>query len=352
MKQTKRVMVGAVPVGGGAAVSVQSMCTTDTRDIEATAAQISELESLGCDIIRVAVPDGRAASAISKIIGRIRIPLVADIHFDYRLAIASAENGASKLRINPGNIGGEDRVKALTDCARAHRIPIRIGVNLGSLEPELEKKYGATPQAMVRSALGHVRLLEKFGFDDIVLSLKASDVSATVEAYRLIAQSCGYPLHIGVTEAGTVKTGTIKSAIGIGSLLLDGIGDTLRVSLTGEPAEEVRVGKSILKALGLRSGGVTVISCPTCGRCHVDIIGIAQEVEERTAHMKEPITIAVMGCAVNGPGEARHADIGIAGGGEGSAVIFRRGEKLRTVRGNILEELMLEVDRLIQEKDN
>nr|WP_122011594.1 flavodoxin-dependent (E)-4-hydroxy-3-methylbut-2-enyl-diphosphate synthase [Maliibacterium massiliense] len=348
---TSKVMVGGVPVGGGARVSVQSMCNTDTRDVAATVAQIAALARAGCEIVRVAVPDMAAAQALGAIVAQISIPLVADIHFDYRLAIAAAEAGVQKLRINPGNIGGEEKVRALVACARAHHLPIRIGVNAGSLEKDILAKYGGpTPQGMVDSALGHVRLLEREGFEDIVISLKASDVASTVAAYRIMARTCDYPLHIGVTEAGTARMGTIKSAIGIGSLLLDGIGDTLRVSLTDDPVREVETGLDILRAIGLRKDGVSVISCPTCGRTQVDLVAIAKEVQRRVRDIRTPLTVAVMGCVVNGPGEARYADVGMAGGRD-TAVLFRHGERIRTVRGaHIVDELMAEIQRVLAEK--
>ena len=324
--ETRRMNAGAAAIGGGAAVTVQSMCCTDTRDAEATLAQIERLHAAGCDIVRVAVPDKAAALALKEICRRSPLPVVADIHFDYRLALLSAEAGVSKIRINPGNIGGEDKVRAVASACRERGIPIRIGVNSGSLEKRLLGKYGEpTPEAMVESAAGHAELLERFGFENICLSLKASSVTLTVEAYRLAAKTFPYPLHLGVTEAGTSYAGTINSAVGIGTLLCEGIGDTIRVSLTADPVEEVRAGIAILKAAGLRRGGVRFISCPTCGRTQVDLISLARETERRLADCKRDITVAVMGCIVNGPGEARQADYGIAGG-RGEGVIFRRGE--------------------------
>lgn len=324
--QTRQIRVGGVAVGGGAAVSVQSMCCTDTRDAEATLAQIARLAESGCDIVRVAVPDDQAARALAEICRRSPLPVVADIHFDYRLALLSAEAGAAKIRINPGNIGGEERVRAVASACRERGIPIRIGVNAGSLEKRLLEKYGGpTPEAMVESAAVQAETLEKCGFSDICLSLKASDVPLTVAAYRLAAERFPYPLHLGVTEAGTSYNGVVNSAVGIGALLCAGIGDTVRVSLTADPVEEVRAGIAILRAAGLRRGGVRFVSCPTCGRTQVDLISLAQETERRLAGCRRDITVAVMGCVVNGPGEARQADYGIAGG-RGEGVIFRKGE--------------------------
>ena len=311
---TKRIMVGGVPVGGGAPVSIQSMCSTKTDDVPATVDQIHRLEAAGCEIIRVAVPDMAAARALGDIRSRIHIPLVADIHFDYRLALEAIDQGVDKIRLNPGNIGGEDRVKAVADACRARRVPIRVGVNGGSLEPELRKKYGGvTAEALVESALGHVALLNRFDFDDICISVKCSSVPLTMAAYRLLSERCDYPLHLGVTEAGTPSMGLVKSAMGIGGLLCLGIGDTLRVTLTADPVEEVYAAKKILQAAGLRQEGPNIIACPTCGRTNIDLIPLAEEVERRLAGCKKPITVAVMGCAVNGPGEAAAADVGIAG---------------------------------------
>ena len=323
--ETKRIYVGGIPVGGGAPVTVQSMCNTDTRDTAATLAQIRRLAAAGCDIIRVAVPDMAAAAALKEICAASPLPVVADIHFDYRLALAAAEAGAAKIRINPGNIGSPDRVKAVAEACGARGIPIRIGINSGSLEKRLLEKYGApTAEAMVESAAGHAALLEQFGFTDICLSLKSSNVPLTLAAYRLAAERFPYPLHLGVTEAGTLRQGTIQSAAGIGAMLLSGIGDTVRVSLTADPVEEVTAGIAILKDCGLRSGGAKVISCPTCGRTQIDLIAAANEVEQRLANCKKDITVAVMGCVVNGPGEAREADYGLAGG-RGEAVLFKKG---------------------------
>lgn len=324
--ETRQINAGGVLIGGGAAVTVQSMCSTDTRDAEATLAQIEALSRAGCDLVRVAVPDEAAALALREICRRSPLRVVADIHFDYRLALLSAEAGVSKIRINPGNIGGEEKVRAVASACRERGIPIRIGVNAGSLEKRLLGKYGEpTAQAMVDSAEAHIEWLVRFGFEDICLSLKASGVPLTVEAYCLAAKTFPYPLHLGVTEAGTSYNGTINSAVGIGALLCRGIGDTIRVSLTADPVEEVRAGIAILKAAGLRRGGVRLISCPTCGRTQVDLISLAGETERRLAGCKRDITVAVMGCIVNGPGEARQADYGIAGG-KGEGVIFRKGE--------------------------
>lgn len=342
MKKTKEIRVGDLKIGGGAPVCVQSMCNTDTRDVKATTTQILELEQAGCELIRVAVVDADAARAIAEIKKQIHIPIVADIHFDYRLAILAAECGADKIRLNPGNIGGEDRVKKVVEVCRAREIPIRIGVNGGSLDRELLSKYGGvTPEAMVESALSHVAILNRFDFDDIAISIKASDVRKTIAAYRLLAEKTNYPLHLGVTETGTAFMGTIKSAVGIGSLLCDGIGDTIRVSLTADPVEEVRTAYAILKACGKRERGINLISCPSCGRCRINLIEIATEVERRLQNEMRPLTVAVMGCAVNGPGEAREADVGIAGG-DREGLLFRHGEIVRKVP---MHEL---VDALVQ----
>ena len=346
---TKRVYAGAVPIGGGAPITIQSMTNTDTRDLDATLSQIRRLAAAGCDIVRVSVYDQACADNVRALCENSPVPLVADIHFDHRLAIAAVENGIAKVRINPGNIGGEDKVKALCDCLKTHHIPVRVGVNSGSLEKDILRKYGGvTPQGMVESALGHARLLEKYGFDDIVLSLKASDVRRTVEAYQLASKACDYPLHLGVTEAGTAGVGHVKSAIGIGALLLQGIGDTIRVSLSGDPEPEAEAGLDILRAVGLR-GGVDVVSCPTCGRTCIDVAGIAREVREKTRHLNVDLKVAVMGCVVNGPGEAAEADIGIAGGPGGGA-LFMKGQPPRAVHGDLREELMRGIDRLIAER--
>ncbi|MBQ8974714.1 MAG: flavodoxin-dependent (E)-4-hydroxy-3-methylbut-2-enyl-diphosphate synthase [Oscillospiraceae bacterium] len=344
----KQINVGGVLIGGGAPVSVQSMTNTKTEDVEATAAQIKRLEKAGCDIIRLAVPTMEAANAIERIKEQVDIPIVADIHFDYRLAIAAAEHGADKIRINPGNIGGEDRVKAVVDVCRQRGIPIRVGVNGGSLERDILAKYGGvTPQAMMDSAMGHVRLLNRFDFDDICISVKSSDVRLNIESYRLLAEQTNYPLHLGVTEAGTEYMGIIKSAAGIGALLCDGIGDTIRVSLTADPEREVVAGVSLLKALGLRKSGVNIISCPTCGRTKIDLISIAAEAERRLVDCKRDITVAIMGCAVNGPGEASRADYGIAGG-DGEGVVFRKGQILKKAP---MDKLVDELIALVESPD-
>ena len=344
---TKQIMVGSVPVGGGAPISIQSMCNTKTDDIDATVDQILRLEAAGCEIVRVAVPDMAAARAIDGIKSRIHIPLVADIHFDHRLALECAARGVDKIRINPGNIGGEDHVRAVAEACREGRIPIRIGVNGGSLEKELLGKYGGvTARALAESAMGHAALLEKYDFTDICISVKCSSVPVTVEACRLLSERCSYPLHLGVTEAGTPEMGMVKSAMGIGGLLCLGIGDTLRVTLTADPVEEIAAAKKILMAAGLRQEGPNLIACPTCGRTCIDLISIAREVERRLAGCSKPITVAVMGCAVNGPGEAAAADVGIAGG-RGEGLLFRRGSILRKVpQERLVEELMAEIETL------
>ena len=323
---TKQIKVGNVLVGGGAPVSIQSMCNTKTTDVEGSLSQLKALYTAGCEIARLTVPTLEAAEAFGKIAAQSPLPLVADIHFDYRCAIAAAEHGAAKIRINPGNIGGEDRVKAVVDCCKAYHIPIRVGVNGGSLEKELLEKYGhPTPEALVESAFGHIRLLEKYGFYDTCVSMKSSNVPLMMAAYRRFAAQSDYPLHVGVTETGTEYMGTVKSAMGIGGLLCMGIGDTIRVSLTADPVREVVAAKAILKAAGLRKDGVNIVSCPTCGRTQIDLIGLAGRVEEALRDCKKPLTVAVMGCVVNGPGEAREADVGIAGG-DGCGVIFVKGE--------------------------
>lgn len=344
---TKQILVGGVPIGGGAPVSIQSMCSAKTHDVPAAVDQILRLEEAGCEIIRVAVPDMAAAKAIGRIKSNIHIPLVADIHFDYKLALECAAQGIDKIRINPGNIGGEDRVKAVADACRAGGIPIRIGVNGGSLEKDLLRKYGgATPEALAESALSHAALLEKFDFTDICISVKCSSVPVTMGAYRLLSERCSYPLHLGVTEAGTPSMGMIKSAMGIGGLLCLGVGDTLRVTLTADPVEEIYAAKKILAAAGLRREGPDLIACPTCGRTNIDLIPMAEEVERRLADCRKPITVAVMGCAVNGPGEASAADVGIAGG-KGEGLIFRRGKILRKVpQERLVDELMREIEAL------
>ena len=327
---TRKISVGGVDIGGGAAVSVQSMCNTKTWDVEATVAQIKAMKAAGCDIVRIAVPDMAAARAISDIKEGVDMPLVADIHFDYRLALEAAARGIDKIRINPGNIGGEENVKAVADACRRRGIPIRIGVNAGSLEQRLLEKYGhPCPEAMVESAAGHAALLEKFGFYDICLSLKASSVPLTIAAYRMAAERFEYPLHLGVTETGTDWNGTIQSAVGIGTLLSEGIGNTVRVSLTADPVREVSTGIAILKAAGVRKGGVRFVSCPTCGRTEIDLISLANKVEGLVRGLDRDITVAVMGCVVNGPGEAREADYGIAGG-KNKGILFKKGQVLGT----------------------
>ena len=337
---TRQVTVGKVPIGGGAPVSIQSMTNTDTRDAVATLSQIRALAAAGCDIVRVSVYDGACAQNVKRLVDESPVPLVADIHFDHTLAIKSLENGISKVRINPGNIGGEANVKKLADCLKTHHVPVRIGVNGGSLEKELIEKYGGPkPEALVESALSHARMLEKYGFYDIVLSMKTTNVPDTVKAASIARESCDYPLHIGVTEAGTPGMGNIKSAIGIGALLLMGIGDTVRVSLTGDPVNEVNAAKDILKAVGLRKEGLDIISCPTCGRTCIEVGKIAEAVRESTKDIKKPITVAVMGCVVNGPGEAREADIGIAGGKSGG-ILFRKGKAPVSVKGDLCEALI------------
>ena len=343
----KSVLCGDVEIGGESPVSIQSMTNTKTSDVVATVEQIRSLEEAGCQIVRVAVPDMAAAKAIGAIKSRIHIPLVADIHFDYRLALECAGQGVDKIRINPGNIGSKERVKAVVEACRAGHIPIRIGVNGGSLEKELRNKYGGvTAEALVESAMGHVALLEEFDFHDICISVKCSSVPVNIAAYRLLSERCDYPLHLGVTEAGTPSMGLLKSAMGIGGLLCMGIGDTIRVTLTADPVEEITAAKQILQAAGLRQEGPNLIACPTCGRTNIDLIPIAQEVERRLAGCTKPITVAVMGCAVNGPGEASSADVGIAGG-NGEGLVFAKGKVLRKVpQERLVEELMLEIERL------
>ena len=344
---TKQILVGGVPVGGGAPVTIQSMCNTKTDDVEATVAQILQLEEAGCEIVRVAIPDQAAADAVGAIKKRIHIPLVADIHFNYRYALRCAEQGIDAIRSNPGNIGGEEKVKAVAQACGDRHIPIRIGVNGGSLEKDLRAKYGGvTAEALVESALGHAALLEKHGFYDICFSVKSSDVPTTMAAYRLLHERSEYPLHLGVTEAGTPSMGLVKSAMGIGGLLCMGIGDTLRVTLTADPVEEIYAAKKILKAAGVRKGGVNLIACPTCGRTRIDLIPMAEEVERRLSGCTKDITVAVMGCAVNGPGEASAADIGIAGG-NGEGLLFRRGEILYKVpQERLVDALMEEIEKL------
>jgi len=346
-RMSKQVMVGQVAVGGGAPISVQSMLNVPAHDIVGNVEQAKRLQACGCDIIRTAVPDLEAVALIAALKEAVTIPVVADIHFDYKLALESAAAGVDKIRINPGNIGDESRVKAVADECRRRNIPIRIGVNSGSLEKEILAKYGhPTPEAMRDSALYHASLLEKYDFDNIVLSIKSSHVPTMIRAYQLTAAACDYPLHLGVTEAGTERMGLIKSAVGIGSLLTAGIGDTIRVSLTAAPEREIAAGLDLLAATGLRQDRPRLVSCPTCGRTAVDLIGIAAQVEERLQTVKKPVTVAVMGCIVNGPGEAREADIGLAGG-KGKVALFRKGEVLRTVDEAVaVEELMKEIEQL------
>ena len=344
---SRQMNIGGVIIGGGADIAIQSMCNTATEDVAATVAQILRLEQAGCQIIRVAVPTMEAAAAIGRIKKAIHIPLVADIHFDYKLALRCAAEGVDKIRINPGNIGAQERVRAVAEACRDHHIPIRIGVNGGSLEKPLLAKYGGvTAQALVDSAMGHVRLLNDCGFDDICLSVKCSHVPTNMAAYTLLSRETDYPLHLGVTEAGTPEMGVLKSAIGIGGLLCQGIGDTIRVSLPADPVEEVAAAKRILQAAGIRKSGPDLISCPTCGRTKYDMIPIAREVERRLQGCTKPITVAVMGCAVNGPGEARSADVGIAGG-DGEGLLFRKGEVLYKVpQDKLVDALMAEIERL------
>ncbi len=341
-ENTKIIRVGDVFVGGTSPVSVQSMCNTKTEDVSATLAQIEALTKAGCDIVRLAVPDEKAARALPDIRKNCKIPLVADIHFDYKLALSAVEAGFDKIRINPGNIGSKEKVKLVADACKANGVPIRIGVNSGSMEKDLLEQFGRTPQALCESAMRHVRMLEDANFDDICISIKSSDVANTVASYRLMSEMTAYPLHLGVTETGTSYMGIIKSAAGIGSLLMDGIGSTIRVSLTADPVEEVKAGIAILKAVGLRRDGVDIISCPTCGRTKIDLIGTANKVEELLKDLKKPLTVAVMGCVVNGPGEAREADYGLAGG-EGEGVLFKNGEIVKKVPEERLAEALYEL---------
>ena len=352
-KLTRQIKIGDVLIGAGAPCAVQSMCSTDTRDVAATLAQIGRLAQAGCEIVRCAVPDADAALALAAIKAGSSLPLIADIHFDYKLALTSLESGVDGLRLNPGNIGERWKVAEVVKAASERQIPIRIGVNGGSLEKELLVKYGhPTPEAMVESALGHVRILEDLGYHEIKVSIKVSDVVRTLEAYRLLSQAIDYPLHIGVTEAGTTLTGAVKSSVGLGILLFQGIGDTMRVSLTGDPVDEVRVAYDILKSLGLRKRGINFVSCPTCGRCQIDLIPVAEEVERRLADLDSNITVAVMGCAVNGPGEAREADFGIAGG-KGEGLLFKNGEIVRKVpSAELADALVEEVQRAAREKQS
>ena len=350
-RKTRQIHIGPIAIGGDAPISVQSMTNTKTSDTAATVAQIRALTAAGCDIVRMAVPDMAAAKNLGNIIREVRTPLVADIHFDYHLAIEAIHQGISALRLNPGNIGGEEHVQAVVREAKANGIPIRIGVNAGSLDKKLLAKYGGvTAEALVESALEHVRILEEQDFYDMKISLKAHDVPLTLAAYRLMSEKVDYPLHLGITEAGTVNTGVIKSAVGIGALLAEGIGDTLRVSLTGDPVAEVRVANEILKSLGMKEYGPTLVACPTCGRTSIDLPAIAEQVEKKLAGIEEPIEVAVMGCVVNGPGEARGADVGIAGG-KGEGLVFRKGEIIRKVpESELVNELFREIDAILEER--
>lgn len=350
-KNTRQITLGTVKIGGTAPVAVQSMCNADTRDAARTLEQISRLQQTGCEIVRLAVPDEAAAKALGSIRKGTRIPLVADIHFDYRLALEAVKQGVDGLRINPGNIGGKSKVSEVVHACKDRGIPIRIGVNAGSLEKGLLEKYKhPTPEAIVESAFGHIHILEDLNFTDLKVSLKASDVLTTVASYRLFSGKSDYPLHIGISEAGTLFSGTIKSSVGLGILLSEGIGDTMRVSLTADPVEEVRVAYEILKSLKIRQRGVNIISCPTCGRTEIDIIGLAQEVEHRLAHIKEPITVAVMGCVVNGPGEAREADVGIAGG-KGVGLLFKHGDILKKFDEKELADVLVkEVEEIVNKQ--
>ena len=350
-RPTRQIHIGKVAIGGGAPISVQSMTNTKTTDTEATVAQIRALQAAGCDIVRLAVPDMEAAKNLGNILRQVTVPLVADIHFDYKLALEAIRQGIHALRLNPGNIGGEEKVKAVVEAAKEAGIPIRIGVNAGSLDKKILKKYGGvTPEALVESAMEHVRILEALDFHDMKISLKAHDVPLTIAAYRLMSQTVDSPLHLGITEAGTANPGIIKSAVGIGALLAEGIGDTFRISLTGDPVVEVRVANEILKSLGLKEYGPTLVACPTCGRTSIDLPDIAAQVEEKLKDIEEPIEVAVMGCVVNGPGEARGADVGIAGG-NGEGLIFRKGEIVRKVpEADLVNELFQEIDQILEER--
>ena len=347
---TRKVFVGPVAIGGGAPISVQTMTNTDTRDVPATLAQIRAMAAAGADIVRVSVYDEACARAVRDLVDGSPVPLVADIHFNHRLAIQSVENGIAKVRINPGNIGGEAHVRELADCLKVHHVPVRIGVNSGSIEKDILEKYGGvTPEGMVESGLNHARMLEKAGYDDIVLSFKATDVRKMLAACRLASRSCDYPQHIGVTESGTADVGIVKSAVGIGALLLEGIGDTIRVSLSGDPVQEVPAGLSILRACGLRRDGIEIISCPTCGRTGIDVEGIARRVRAETADIQVPLKVAVMGCVVNGPGEAREADLGVAGGKDGAGVLFVKDQPPRSIKGgDLAAELIAEIRRMVE----
>ena len=352
-RKTRQIQIGSVAVGGNKPIAVQSMTNTKTQDVNATLRQIRLLAEAGCDIIRCAVPDMDAAFALKEIVKGSPIPVIADIHFDYRLALQAIDSGVHGLRLNPGNIGGTEKVKTVVEAARGRNIPIRIGVNAGSLPKDLLEKYGhPTPEALVEAAWRHIRILEEMDYRNIKISLKCHDVPLTLAAYRLLASQCDYPLHVGITEAGTAKSGIIKSAVGIGALLAEGIGDTIRVSLTGDPLNEVKVGFEILKSLGLRTYGPTLISCPTCGRTSIDLEKLANTVEQRLAGIRDPISVAVMGCIVNGPGEAREADVGIAGG-KGEGLVFRKGQVIKKVPEDCLvNELFKEIDKILDERKN
>jgi (E)-4-hydroxy-3-methylbut-2-enyl-diphosphate synthase len=347
---TRSINIGGVQIGGGAPVVVQSMTKTPTQDVAATVRQIGRLMDAGCELVRLAVPDMEAANALTRIKSQVALPLIADIHFDYRIALAAIDKGIDGLRLNPGNIGGKKEIQQIVSAARARAIPIRIGVNAGSLGREILKKYGhPTPEAMVESALNHVRILEDLGFHNIKISLKSSDVLQTVSAYRLLSEKVDYPLHVGVTEAGTLISGTVKNSLGIGLLLSEGIGDTIRVSLTHDPVDEVKVAYEILKALGLRQRGLEIISCPTCGRCEIDLVALAEEVENAVGHITTPLKVAIMGCVVNGPGEAREADVGIAGG-RGQGTLFKKGKVVKKVAESELARVLIqEVKRMADE---
>lgn len=351
-RKSKQISVGKLKMGGDAPISIQSMLNTPAEDFEKSVEQAKRLEAAGCEIIRAAIPNMESVKLIEHLKNAVSVPIVADIHFDYRLALEAVAAGVDKVRINPGNIGDEDRVRQVVQSCKQHNVPIRVGVNSGSLEKHILAKYGhPTAQAMVDSALYHTSLIEKFDYDQIAISIKSSNVQTMIEAYRLAAQQCDYPLHLGVTEAGTARMGLIKSAVGIGSLLCDGIGDTIRVSLTDDPVNEVYAARDILKSIGLRKEGITFVSCPTCGRTKIDLIGLAQQVEERLKDCKVNLTVAVMGCAVNGPGEAREADIGIAGG-DGCAILFQKGEIIRKIpEDQVVEELVREVEKLALHKE-
>jgi (E)-4-hydroxy-3-methylbut-2-enyl-diphosphate synthase len=346
-RKSSKVMVGSLQIGGGADISVQSMTNTFTKDVKATVSQILQLEEAGCEIIRVAVADDEDAEAIKEIKQQIHIPIVADIHFDYRLALKSIENGIDKLRINPGNIGGTDRVKKVVEKAKERNIPIRIGVNVGSIHRDILKKYGGpNSEGMVESALDHVRILEDLNYDKIVISMKGTDIKMTIDAYKSMAEKVSYPLHLGITHAGTLFEGSIRSAIGVGSLLAEGIGDTIRISLTDDPAEEVKVAREILKSLNLRNFGINYITCQTCGRTNIRLIDLSKKIQEGLKGVNKPITVAIMGCAVNGPGEARQADIGIAGG-KGEALLFKKGQIIGKVKEeDLVKTLLEEIDKI------